>query len=535
MTESALGSAERPADGQISGPTAPGVGRAVHEATTVNTDGAARSVPRDAPWTNSRFWLIQFVILALYLGRLAATVAFHLDPDSLVLELSTFAIFLGPVIYASLNYGTGGALFTSGWVSLLAVPRFISDLSAHSYSAAWLEAVAILLLNALALIVGQRITRERNARRLAERAAQVHLNAEALYRDLFDSNQAPILIVDGSGNVVEANASAQRAFATSTSSSVGDRRQMPDATTRLVDMIGPEGAGHVLTRLVSGQIFDPATERDQSPELDRVEPVAFEIDGQPALLRPTATMLNPSPDGIRMQVVFEDVTAETRRHDLMEAYAARVVLGQEEERRHIAQELHDGPLQALIHLCRLIDAASSETGSKPDTSPFSDLRATVEDIVAELRSIARGLRPSILDDLGLVASINQMLSEAGERQHLVTSFGVTGSEHRLARTVELALFRIAQEAISNVERHAAAHTVAVGLNFEERGLRLLIKDDGVGFSAGIGRQPEGSASLGLPGMTERAHLIGSRLQIHSQPGSGTTVDVWVPARVLEQN
>jgi signal transduction histidine kinase len=105
----------------------------------------------------------------------------------------------------------------------------------------------------------------------------------------------------------------------------------------------------------------------------------------------------------------------------------------------------------------------------------------------------------------------------------------------LARTVELALFRIAQEAISNVERHAAAHTVAVGLNFEERGLRLLIKDDGVGFSAGIGRQPEGSASLGLPGMTERAHLIGSRLQIHSQPGSGTTVDVWVPARVLEQN
>jgi signal transduction histidine kinase len=108
----------------------------------------------------------------------------------------------------------------------------------------------------------------------------------------------------------------------------------------------------------------------------------------------------------------------------------------------------------------------------------------VEDTVAELRSIAKGLRPSILDDLGLVASINQMLADAGTRQGFETSFGVNGAERRLSTAAE---------------------------------------------------QPNGgrSASLGLPGMTERAHLIGSRLIIHSEPGVGTTVDVWVPATILE--
>jgi two-component system sensor histidine kinase UhpB len=159
----------------------------------------------------------------------------------------------------------------------------------------------------------------------------------------------------------------------------------------------------------------------------------------------------------------------------------------------------------------------------------------VEETVAELRSIAKGLRPSILDDLGLVASISQMVAEAGERQHFVTSFGVTGSERRLSPTVELALFRIAQEALSNVERHAAARSVAVGMDFEAGGLRMLIKDDGVGFVASDRSDGVQSASMGLPGMTERAHLIGSRLVIHSELGLGTTVDVSVPATVLDPN
>jgi len=101
--------------------------------------------------------------------------------------------------------------------------------------------------------------------------------------------------------------------------------------------------------------------------------------------------------------------------------------------------------------------------------------------------------------------------------------------------VELALFRMAQEALTNVERHAAAHRVAVGMDFGARGLRLLVKDDGVGFDSADGSDGSRSGSMGLSGMNERAHLVGSRLIIHSEPGVGTTVDVWVPASILEQS
>jgi signal transduction histidine kinase len=518
--------------------TVPSLGTSEEDARSAGPRSASGPEPPDdpvtdePPWASSGLWILQLAVLALYLIRLAATVAFHLDTTSLVVEFSTLALFIIPVVYAALNYGFRGALFTTGWITVLAIPRFLSSVSAHEYVAAWAELMQIVLLDTLAFLIGQRVSAERDARRMAEASREAHLSAEAMYRDLFDSNQAPILIIDSDGFVVETNASAQRAFG----------RHTPPAgapgPVRLVDMIGPDAAARVLTQLLSWRL--PARhESEESPATpERVEPLPFDIGGERLMFRPTATKLVPNDGNARMQVIFEDVTAETRRHDLMEAYAARVVLGQEEERRHIAQELHDGPLQTLIHLCRQIDAVdpTSDAGSTSDgASPLSELRTIVEDTVAELRSIAKGLRPSILDDLGLVASINQMLTEAGERHGFASSFGVTGSEKRLSPTVELALFRIAQEALSNVERHAAARRVAVGMNFEAGGLRLLVKDDGVGFAPL--EHPDGvrSPSMGLPGMTERAHLIGSRLVIHSEPDRGTTVDVWVPATILGQN
>ena len=172
----------------------------------------------EGPWTSSGFWILQLVVLALTLVRVAATVAFHLDTTSLVLEFSTLALFLIPVVYAALNYGLAGALFTSGWLTVLAIPRFFAAVSAHEYVAAWAELMQVVLLDVLAFLIGQRVSAERAARRLAEISREAHLNAEAMYRDLFDSNQAPILIVDGDGFVVEANAAAQHAFGRSAAS-----------------------------------------------------------------------------------------------------------------------------------------------------------------------------------------------------------------------------------------------------------------------------------------------------------------------------
>ncbi len=156
--------------------------------------------------------MLQFVVLALYLVRLAVVVSFHLNTTSVAVEFSTLALFLVPVVYAALHYGLRGAVFTAAWVSLLAVPRFVGYVGAHQYVAAWAELLQVVLLNALAFLIGQGVSAEREARRMAESAREAHLSAEALYRELFDSNQAPILFVDAEGYVVEYNAAAQRAF-----------------------------------------------------------------------------------------------------------------------------------------------------------------------------------------------------------------------------------------------------------------------------------------------------------------------------------
>ncbi|MGA8725836.1 MAG: histidine kinase [Acidimicrobiales bacterium] len=508
-----------------------GSGRNGHGSAVVGTRSTGRSLPA-RPWSNSRFWILQLVILAIYLVRIALSLSLHLDSTSLVVELSTFALFLVPVLIAAFNYGLSGALATAAWVTLLAIPRVVSDATAHDVQGAWAEVVQVALLDALAVLIGHRVSAERSARELVDSEREAHLLAESLYRDLFDSNQAPILIVDSNGVVVETNAAAERTFGGTTGSLERQRKPGSAEAVRLVDMIGAEAAALVLSRLIAGQFPSDGRSPTHAPT-DRVEPVELVVEGRPVLFRPTATMLR-GPDAERnMQVVFEDVTAETRRHDRMEAYAAQVVVGQEEERRHIAKELHDGPVQTLVHLCRQIDNVEAGAVGERNVPALGDLRTIVEETVAELRTIAKGLRPPILDDLGLVASINQILGEAAERGPFEASFGVTGAARRLPAAVELSIFRIAQEALSNVERHSGAHRVAVGLDFESGGLRMLVKDDGIGFDLSAEEDRDGTIPLGVPGMRERAHVIGSLLTIHSAPGSGTTVDLTVPATVLE--
>ena len=494
--------------------------------------GRRPTTPPLSPWTDSRFWLLQLVVLALTLIRLAVTVAFHLEATSIGVEFSTLAIFVIPVVVAALNDGLIGGLATAIWIAVLSVPRFVEASGRGRLSALWAEALQMVVLFGLALLVGQRVTSEAQARQDTEDSLAARLRAEALYQDMFESNRSPILIVDAAGSVIRANPSADRAFgAGGTPGAIG---------RRLVDVVGAEASAPVLGALVStGNSMDRSGEGladdHRGPDLDGTPvPVSFQVDGESVLYRPTATLVGPLGGDHRIQVIFEDVTAETRRHDLLEAYANQVVVGQEEERRHIAQELHDGPLQALIHLCRQIDVldASGGVASAPGGS-LASMRTTVEDTVAELRSIARGLRPSILDDLGLVASINQVVVEATGRQGLTGEFHVTGTDRRLPPAIELAVFRIAQEAVTNVERHASARHLAVGLEFGNDGVWLRVEDDGIGFSQDRAGDTGDGRSLGLPGMHERARQVGGRLVIRSRLGHGTTVEARVPVPTPE--
>jgi len=160
---------------------------------------------------------------------------------------------------------------------VLAIPRFLAAVSARQYVTAWAELLQVVLLDTLAILIGQRVSSERDARRSAEMSRLAHLNAEAMYRDLFDSNQAPILIIDHDGLVVETNAAAQWSFAVERPVGSGS------APVRLVDMIGPDAAARILTQLISWRTPSEGRTGGSPSESERVEPLPFEIAGERVL------------------------------------------------------------------------------------------------------------------------------------------------------------------------------------------------------------------------------------------------------------
>jgi signal transduction histidine kinase len=263
--------------------------------------------------------------------------------------------------------------------------------------------------------------------------------------------------------------------------------------------------------------------------------VLQEISGAPDLRGDIAiTFLEVGMFCVIAVVVGQRVEAERRARRQAELaeertslYAANVLKAQEEERRRISRELHDQPVQTLVHLCRKLDNARSAKDS-PEAADreLSEARTIAQETIESLRVIAKGLRPPALDDLGLVSCVRSLLSSFGSRTGLHATFVVKGTESRLPPEIELTLFRIGQEALSNVERHADAGNVSVEVVFGRQNVSLTVRDDGRGFTrSAIAANP---GSLGILGMHERAELQGGQVDVKSAPRQGTAVTVKVP-------
>jgi signal transduction histidine kinase len=229
----------------------------------------------------------------------------------------------------------------------------------------------------------------------------------------------------------------------------------------------------------------------------------------------------------QVRVALENARLYRERQESLRSYVSQVTQAQEEERLRIARELHDDTAQELVRLVRKLEQLRRP--SSPDmTQPIDDLLNLTRDILQAVRRYSRDLRPSVLDDLGLLAAIEMLIDEC--RLPNGARLQVTGKPRRLDRLVELALFRIAQEALRNAENHADASSATVELDFGPKGIRLSVTDDGVGFAA-----PENisalslAGKLGLVGMKERAELVGGRFELRSSPGGGTQVAVTVAA------
>jgi signal transduction histidine kinase len=214
----------------------------------------------------------------------------------------------------------------------------------------------------------------------------------------------------------------------------------------------------------------------------------------------------------------------------LQSYAADVLRGQEDERSRLAHELHDETVQALIALDQQLQLIERTARRDPQTAliKLSELRTLTATTIEDVRRVIRDLRPIYLEDLGLVPAIEMLTQSLNQPYRLAAACTIEGEAHRLAPEHELAVYRIVQEALNNVIKHAQAQHVDVHLRFSEA-LSISIRDDGAGFA-----MPDRVDALtdrghfGLIGMRERAELIGARLSIQSSPGEGTAVEVTLP-------
>ena len=218
-------------------------------------------------------------------------------------------------------------------------------------------------------------------------------------------------------------------------------------------------------------------------------------------------------------------------HDALQSYIGSITLAQEEERRRLARELHDATIQDLIALDHRIQLIQQQTqaaaGDGPDA--LEGLRPDIGRSIQELRRLTGALRPIFLEDLGLVPALEMLVKDAQRDLGVEASLQLDGQPRRLGPEAELAIFRIVQEALSNVGRHAEAGQANVRLTFDRETVRVQVQDHGKGFEppARITELASGG-HYGLLGMHERAQLVGAQLSLDSAPGGGTRISVKLP-------
>jgi signal transduction histidine kinase len=232
--------------------------------------------------------------------------------------------------------------------------------------------------------------------------------------------------------------------------------------------------------------------------------------------------------------IYHDVTARKQveeevrqRNRELATLSRRLVEVQESERQYISRELHDETGQALTSLMLRLGLLERDLQSGlPVAGRVAELKRTVDEVLEGLHGLASDLRPASLDHVGLVPALRQYTERLAERHHLVVDFSAIGlQEERLPPPIEITIYRIVQEALVNVVRHAQATHADVIIERRADHVRILIEDNGVGFEPTRALE---SGRLGLLGIRERAETLGGQLVIDSVPGTGTTLLVEVP-------
>jgi signal transduction histidine kinase len=439
------------------------------------------------PVRETRFWIIQaavFIIAGLHL-----VLDLHVSTETGAFPSGVpVALLILPVGYAALRYALAGAAATAAlaillWLPDLLLPRDLGHVGG--------DVVELTLIVVVAFVFGRRIDAERFAHVRTESALAKTLDIETRYHRLFETIRSPMLVLDQRGIVTDANPAATK-------------------------LLGDDVIGKMDTSLLGGD----------TSLIEQIGRVVSLLDGHDYRL--DVALLPDEVGEVGTQVIFEDVTEERNEGRRARRYAQLVIQAEEDQNRRLARELHDEPLQLFLLLARRLESLGEVPGvPRVVADGLAEAHHQSLDAAGRLRSMARGLRPPTLDQLGLVAALSSLVDDIEDESGPVAELLIIGVETRLNSEIELGSFRIVQEAIRNTLRHSEASRLSVAITFGPDELTLNVTDNGHGFNPESPSEQD-SEHLGLLGMRERSRRLDGRLEVHSVLGRGTEVVATIP-------
>ena len=472
---------------------------------------------------NPHLWIIivLFVFLTIsHFTQLLSQIPF-LTEISLpaVLEISRYSLerffYLLLILYAGWTLGLVGsaAVWLSSAVSMLLRTFLISP----NFRDALLESISSLVIGALVItLIATYRQNERQREKLRKTVKDMKL-ARQNYEELFTNASDAIWVHNLEGNITLVNKACEKLSGYPVSELPGKNvREFLTLETLSI-------ARQVKDKLLRGETME-----------HRYEQRLIKKDGSEAIMQLTTRLIVSDGKPQAFHNMARDITEERRLQDNLQFYLRQVLQAQEEERKRLARELHDDASQQILLLTHGIDniAYKAERYSSQELrNELGRLYELSQQTYQNIKHYAQALRPSILDDLGLVAAIKWLAEEI----HKLSGIEIqvkTDVIPLLSPETQLVLFRIVQESLNNVHRHSRASEASITVECQGDEIRVTISDNGKGFN--LPRQLSEFASqgkLGLTGMAERVQLIGGELKVSSQEGKGTTIVVKVPTKL----
>jgi two-component system sensor histidine kinase DegS len=428
--------------------------------------------------------------------------------------------FLIPVTYASFIFGLKGGIASLVAAGFIMLPRaiFISEVPADAI----LESIGVIIVGGVVNLWFYMHRKNIAQRRSIE---------EALVR-IIDGSSIPLFVINNHHKVTQWNTAVEALTGIKREEIIGTDEQWRAFYTEkrpvMADLI-VDGAskkeietyyknGYKRNQLIAG---------------------AYEAEGWFSALGKDGEYLHFTASPIRNSngeitgaiETLENITERKKAEENLRYYLQEITKAQEEERKRIARELHDSSAQNLIALLHQLDNLLTDKTKLPvsEAKALWGFYEQIRDTLQEVRRFSRDLRPSILDDLGLLPALEWVTDDLKSTYWIEVDLKVLGNERRLFPETELLLFRIVQEALRNIAKHAEATMAEVKVKFDEDRIAVTISDNGKGFEP-----PESlgaltpTGKLGLAGMQERVQLLGGRLKLESKPGKGTKIFVEAP-------